>query len=452
MRTMSYAEREGYVAVRSAIHTLRTKHWTPANWLELRLCKYIAMGVFKFGGKLFSKLQDDNGTWRTQVLVPLPKNHHRARQDQIYRPILVPSPFRDPDQIAAAQTELLAGHDVCVSDDGKSALIDIFKATSRAFKHARDNHNYIPPTPLRAARAQMLADGVTYYGGGRMSTRFGTRVLGLKRWHNAKYYFSNVSLYLNGDHYPELKQYLGSIYDRVNVGLRTTPSTSVDAVGNAQYSCALFTSEVQCGECEDETCEMEWTEGGDAAAGNSIAGLEPPPSKAGCCYYCESRRVNWFDSARCSIAVRRTMFRSALMAHELPPNSRAGASYKCPAEDCGFIITAASAAAAETRREQLSETAAAEDERGHRGLHAGQMPGRVKPTWCDHIKRQMSLLRFNLNSCGSTLVICMSAGASKIQKKAMNAVLERLKINYAFKINPKDREKKAPGNVMRKLL
>ena len=357
------------------------------------------------------------------MLVPCPSNMNRARQDQIFSPILVPSPFRDPDQVAAAQTELLAGHDIAISDDGKSANIDIFKATSRAFKHARDNNNYIPPSQQRGARAQMLADGVTYYGGGRMSTRFGTRVLGLMRWHNAKYYFSNVSLYLNGDHYPELKQYLGSIYDRVNMGLRTTPS-SVDEVGNAQHSCALFTSEVQCGASVDEVTEMEWTEGGDAAAGNSIAGLEPPPSKAGCCYYCENRRVHWFDSARCSAAVRRTVFRAALMAHQLPPNSPAGATYKCPAKGCGFVITAASAAADETRRAQLSETAAVEDERTHRGLHAGQMPGRVKLTWCDHIKRQMSLLHFNLNSCGSTLVICMSAGATKAQKKAMNAVLE----------------------------
>jgi hypothetical protein len=46
----------------------------------------------------------------------------------------------------------------------------------------------------------------------------------------------------------------------------------------------------------------------------------------------------------------------------------------------------------------------------------------------------------------------MSAGASKADKKKMNAVLEGVHINYAFKVNPKDREKKAPGNVVRKLL
>ena len=83
LRTMTYTEREGYVAVRSAIHTLRTEYWTPANWLELRLCKYIATSVFRFGGKLFSKLQDADGCWRTQVLVPFPSitgtKHGRTR-------------------------------------------------------------------------------------------------------------------------------------------------------------------------------------------------------------------------------------------------------------------------------------------------------------------------------------------------------------------------------------
>ena len=160
LRQMSYTEREGYVAVRSAVHTLRTEYWTPGNWLELRLCKYIAMGVFTLGGKLFSKRQDTDGCWRTQVLVPLPSNLNRAKQDQISPPILVPSPFRDPEQVAAAQKELLADHDIAISDDGKSANIDIFKATSRAFSHARDNNNYTPPSQQRGARAQMLADGV----------------------------------------------------------------------------------------------------------------------------------------------------------------------------------------------------------------------------------------------------------------------------------------------------
>jgi hypothetical protein len=46
----------------------------------------------------------------------------------------------------------------------------------------------------------------------------------------------------------------------------------------------------------------------------------------------------------------------------------------------------------------------------------------------------------------------MSAGATKAQKIAMNKVMVPVHINYAFRVNPKDREKKAPGNVVRKLL
>ena len=451
LRAMSFVERERFVAVRGAVHTLRTQFWTPANWLELRLCKYIAMGVFTLGTKLFSRKQDSDGVWQPQVLLPMPANRNRGKQEQIFSPIYVPSPFRDPAQIKASQDTLLADHDISVSEEGKSANIDIFSATSRAFDHARHNNNYIPPTPRRGARAQVLADGVTYYCAGRMATRFGTRVLGLKRWHNAKYYFSNVSLYLNGDHYPELKKYLGHIYDRLNAGLRTTPC-GVDEVGNAQFLSACFTSEVRCGPSDIAVQDLEWTEGGDAAAGNSIGGMEPPPSKEGCCYYCEGRRKQWFDSACCASAKRRTLFRSALMAHELPPGSPPGAVYTCPATGCGFAITAASVAAEALRRPLLTEGAALIEERTHRSKHAGQLPGRVKLSHADHIKRQMSLLHFNLNSCGSTLVICYAAGASKAQKHAMNAVLEKFKSLYRYRVNKGDREKKAPGNVVRHML
>ena len=441
MRGMTYVERERFVAVRSAVHALRTQYWTPANWLELRLCKYISMGVFALGSKLFSKKQDADGVWKAQVLVPLPANMNRAKQDQIFSAILVPSPFRDPGQIHAAQDTLLADHDISISEDGKGADIDIFSATSRAFDHARHNNNYNPPTPQRGARAQVLADGVTYYCGGRMSTRFGTRVLGLMRWHNAKYYFSNVSLYLNGDHYPELKKYLGHIYDRLNAGLRTTPC-GVDEVGNAQFYSACFTSEVRCGSSDTAVQELEWTEGGDAAAGNSIAGLEPPPSKEGCCYYCEGRRKKWFEPVACASAKRRTLCRSALMAHELPPGSKPGEEFTCPAAECGFRITAASVAAEAARRAALTESAAVAEERTHRSQHAGQLPGRVKLSHADHIKRQMSLLHFNLNSCGSTMVICYAAGATKAQKLAMNAVLEKYHSLYRYRVNKGDREKK----------
>ena len=371
---------------------------------------------------------------------------NRAKQDQVFSP-----PFRDPGQIDAAQETLLADHDISISEDGKGADIDIFSATSRAFDHARHNNNYTPPTPQRGARAQVLADGVTYYCGSRMSTRFGTRVLGLMRWHNAKYYFSNVSLYLNGDHYPELKKYLGHIYDRLNAGLRRTPC-GVDKVGNAQFHSECFTTEVRCGSSDTAVQELEWTEGGDAAAGNSIAGLEPPPSKEGCCYYCEGRRKKWFEPAACASAKRRSLCRSALMAHELPPGSKLGEEFTCPAAECGFKITAKSVAAEAARRAGLTESAAVAEERTHRSQHFGQLPARVKLSHADHIKRQMSLLHFNLNSCGSTMVICYAAGATKAQKLAMNAVLEKYHSLYRYRVNKGDREKKAPGNVVRHML
>jgi hypothetical protein len=261
----------------------------------------------------------------------------------------------------------------------------------------------------------------------------------------------HMSLYLNGDRYPELVKYLGGIYDRVNAGLRTTPR-GVDELGNAQFYSALFTTEVRCGAAEGDVTECEWVEGGDAAAGNAIAGLERPPSKQGCCYYCESRRTAWFDRPACNTATKRTLFRSALMAHKLPPGCPAGAEYTCPANDCGFKISTASVAAEEVRKAGLKETAHHEEERAHRSLHAGQLPGRVKLSHCDHIKRQMSLLHFNLNSCGSTLVICAAAGTTAAQKLAMNATLERYKSLYRFKLKKGDREKKAPGNVVRHML
>ena len=228
-----------------------------------------------------------------------------------------------------------------------------------------------------------------------MATRFGTRVLGLKRWFNAKYYFSNISLYLNGDHFAELQKYLGHIYEKVNLGQRTAPS-GTDEVGNAQFSSSLHTSEVRCGACPDDLPELEWTEGGDAAAGNSISNLEAPPSKQGCCYYCENRRAQWFDATECAAAKRRTLFRTSLLAHMLPPGAPPGASYRCVAKDCTFTITAASSAAAIAEASLLTESQLGMAELAHRKSHTGVLPGRVKLSHCDHIKRQMSLLHFNL--------------------------------------------------------
>ena len=128
---------------------------------------------------------------------------------------------------------------------------------------------------------QTLADGVGYFSGGRMATRFGVRIVNLKRAWNSKYYFANVCLFMGNDHYEELTKYLGSIFNRLNAGRRTAPSGK-DEVGNETFTSALFTSEVECGQAE-----MKIVDGGGAACANASAGLDPPPSKRGCCFYCE---------------------------------------------------------------------------------------------------------------------------------------------------------------------
>ena len=63
LRAHTFVEREKYVAIRSTVYELREKYWTAENWLELRLCKYIATGVFRLGHKLFSMVQNNDGVW-----------------------------------------------------------------------------------------------------------------------------------------------------------------------------------------------------------------------------------------------------------------------------------------------------------------------------------------------------------------------------------------------------
>ena len=102
LREESYVQRERFVAVRWAFEEMREKWWTAHNWLELRLKKYVPNGVYVYGHKLFSKLQDADGIWQRQVFLPIPTPAWRARQDQIYTPVWVESVFWNPPEIAAA--------------------------------------------------------------------------------------------------------------------------------------------------------------------------------------------------------------------------------------------------------------------------------------------------------------------------------------------------------------
>ena len=82
----------------------------------------------------------------------------------------------------------------------------------------------------------------------------------------------------------------------------------------------------------------------------------------------------------------------------LTPGCPVGASYRCPAKGCDFVITAESETAELARFSAMTENERGREELARRKSHTGVLPGRVKLPWCDHVKRQMSLLHFNPNS------------------------------------------------------
>eukprot|EP00965_Chrysotila_dentata_P110437 3648720-Pleurochrysis_carterae.AAC.1 len=104
----SLVKREAYLAVRSAIATLRDKYWTAESWLELRLKKYISMRVFKFGAKIFSHQMNADGEWERQMLLPVPDSSRRSKRYGIRRDLPVPSPFRSPEATKVAMDTLLS--------------------------------------------------------------------------------------------------------------------------------------------------------------------------------------------------------------------------------------------------------------------------------------------------------------------------------------------------------
>lgn len=125
-----------------------------------------------------------------------------------------------------------------------------------------------------------------------MMTRFGVRCVDMIRSHNSPYFFRNIALYLGKDAHADLRRYLGPTFDRINMGWRCTPAMDlgtgmqlVDEVGNKSWAASIYMWLPDWG-------EVIVRDGGDAAAANASAGLEPPPSREGCCFYCEERRVN----------------------------------------------------------------------------------------------------------------------------------------------------------------
>ena len=115
-------------------------------------------------------------------------------------------------------------------------------------------------------------------------------------------------------------------------------------------------------------------DGGDAACANASSGLECPPSKRGCCFYCELRRTDWFNQAKCSGAARRTLFRTSLLAHCMPPGAPKGSSYRCVASGCSHVISEESEAAELEVRAGLSDPQLSKRDLDHRNSHTDRGP------------------------------------------------------------------------------
>jgi hypothetical protein len=111
---------------------------------------------------------------------------------------------------------------------------------------------------------------VGYFSKGGMVTRFGCRIVNLLRFNNAKYYFSNISLFLGPDHYEDLQKYSGSIYARLNANMKYSPANWQET--GVEPAAALFTTEVRCAPCDPTPCEI--VDGGDAACANASAALD----------------------------------------------------------------------------------------------------------------------------------------------------------------------------------
>eukprot|EP00965_Chrysotila_dentata_P077527 2558867-Pleurochrysis_carterae.AAC.1 len=180
-----------------------------------------------------------------------------------------------------------------------------------------------------------------------MAARFGIRLVDLKRFYNAPYYFCNVAMYLSGDKYDELTRYLASTFAAFNGGFQRVRTELRDAQG-----CWVSEAKI-CVACDESGAQAVVQDGGDAAAANAMGGLEPPPSREGCCTYYEERRTNWLDRAKTQQAQRRNLERSSRSAHLIPPDAQPGDRLLFP--HCGFSITAVSTSRAKAAYEAMSD-------------------------------------------------------------------------------------------------
>jgi len=118
------------------------------------------------------------------------------------------------------------------------ASLDLDTMLENCLKHTRENKNAADIQPGRWLRFQILFDGVGFYRGGRMATRFGARIVDMLAFFNAPYYFANIALMLTGDKYNELSTYLRHIWDKLNAGL-TREKTGKDEKGKDEFTSCL---------------------------------------------------------------------------------------------------------------------------------------------------------------------------------------------------------------------
>eukprot|EP00965_Chrysotila_dentata_P197766 6178388-Pleurochrysis_carterae.AAC.1 len=197
-------------------------------------------------------------------------------------------------------------------------------------------------------------------------------------------------MYLSGDKHEELSKYLGKVFEKFNSYFSRSRTGMKDEKGFEEWRGEI------CLPCNDADGKAVIEDGGDAAAANAMAGLEPPPSKEGCCTYCEARRVDWFDLEKVKSAKRRNLERSFRSAHMVPPGAAPGIRLRCP--HCSFIVSEETCAAAKLEFDNLSSSKQLEAERAHRRAHAGQILYRSKLLHNEHAARHLSLLHLLLNS------------------------------------------------------
>ena len=120
LRELPVVARERFLAVKAAFGEMKAKWWTPMNWLELRLKKYLSTRVFTHGHKIFSKHLHSDGIWRRSIFMAVPGPRAAARKDGIFGPLFTPSVFRQPQAVASAQVDVLSNHHFQVSDVSNS--------------------------------------------------------------------------------------------------------------------------------------------------------------------------------------------------------------------------------------------------------------------------------------------------------------------------------------------